>query len=382
MAVLSNLPILTINFQTRAIASIIIVWVVIHIFLLSYFGIVTDGEAVKYIREANNLITHQNLSSPNFWMYITQIFLIVISMKLHLGYEFVVAVQLLFSLLATLSMFRLGTHLFNNKLGLLAAMWFLCILPIHQFNTFLQTDSLFYSFTVIYSCYLLRIKTLSAKVIASLFLGLIVISITRPTGLFFFPATFLYLLFKFFPRFKVSHKVIFLVLISVIFLYFLNAAVGSGGELDFMLPARDERIICGVPTLPDFVKIDESTNGNSLYGLLYYITHNFSQFVRLAFYRSIAFFGVLRPYYSSMHKIYLLLLFLPIYLMVILSLKNWLKNNPVLLLYFFTLIFFTWVTVILSCDDWHNRFFLTVSPYLVVLALPAVNRLAFKNIPR
>ena len=146
-----------------------------------------------------------------------------------------------------------------------------------------------------------------------------------------------------------------------------------------MLPARDERIICGVPTLPDFVKIDESTNGNSLYGLLYYITHNFSQFVRLAFYRSIAFFGVIRPYYSSVHKIYLLLLFLPLYLMMILSLKNWMKNNPALLLYCFTLIFFTWVTVILSCDDWHNRFFLTVSPYLVVLALPAASRLAFKN---
>ncbi len=345
---------------------------VIHIFLLYYFGIRTDGEAIKYIREANNLITHHSLSSRNFWMYITQIVLIFVSLKLSLGYEFVVGVQLLISVLATLSFYRLVAHLFGNKTGLFAAIWFLCVLPIHQFNTFLQTDSLFYSFTIIYSSYLLRLTKLTLKVTGILLLGLIIISITRPTGLFFFPATFFYLYFKFFTVFNLSYKLAFLTVVSIFFLYFLDVAIGSGGELDFMSPARDETIICGVPTRPYLVKIDESENGNSLFGIFYYISHNFSQFLRLAFSRSVAFFGILRPYYGSVHKIYLLLLFLPMYLMVMVSLKFWIKRDRYILLYFTTLIFLTWVTVILSCDDWHNRFFLTISPFLIVLALPGV----------
>ena len=355
---------------------------VIHIFLLYHFGIETDGEAVKYIREANNLITHHSLSSRNFWMYITQIILIFVSLKLNLGYEFVVGVQLLFSVLATFGFYQLVTHLFGNKTGAFATIWFLCALPIHQFNTFLQTDSLFYSFTIIYSSYLLRLTKLTLKVASILLLGLIIISITRPTGLFFLPATFFYLYFRFFTHFKLSYKLAFLAVVSAFFLYFLNAAIGSGGELDFMSPARDETIICGVPTLPDLAKIDESGNGNSLFGLFYYISHNFSQFLRLAFYRSIAFFGFLRPYYSSVHKIYLLFLFVPMYLLVVVSLKYWIRKKRCILLYFGTLIFLTWVTVTLSCDDWHNRFLLTIAPYLIVLALPGVKRFLPGNLKR
>lgn len=376
----SNSSTLEINIQTRILALIIISWMVIHVILLYHFGIRTDGEAVKYIREANNLLTHHRLSSPNFWMYITEILLILVSMKLGVGYELVIGVQLFFSLLATLSFYQLTTHLFSNRIGFFATMWLLAILPIHQFNAFLQTDSLFYSFTIIYSSYLLRVASISLKVTGILLLGLTIISITRPTGLFFFPATFLYLYFKFLPRVKLTYRLVFPALIAMIFIYFLNTAIGSGGELDFMAPARDESIICGIPTLPDFRRIRESGNGNSLYGLLYYIAHNFSQFLRLAFYRTIAFFGLLRPYYSTMHKIYLLLLFLPVYLMVIISIRYWIKQNPFTIVYILTLIFFTWITVILSCDDWHNRFFLTISPYLVVMALPGINRLMLKNV--
>jgi hypothetical protein len=376
----SNSSTLAINIQTRIFALIIIAWMVIHVILLYHFGIRTDGEAVKYIREANNLLTQNKLSSPNFWMYITQILLILVSVKLRVGYEFVIGVQLFFSLLATLSFYRLTTHLFNNKIGFFATMWLLAILPIHQFNTFLQTDSLFYSFTIIYSSYLLRVASLSLKTTAILLLGLIIISITRPTGLFFFAATFLYLYFTFLPRIKLTYTLAIPVLIAIIFIYFLNTAIGSGGELDFMAPARDESIICGIPTLPDFRRIRESGNGNSLYGLLYYIAHNFPQFLRLAFYRSIAFFGLLRPYYSTIHKIYLLVLFLPVYLMVIISIRYWIKQNPFIIVYILTLIFLTWVTVILSCDDWHNRFFLTISPYLIIMALPGINKWMFRNI--
>lgn len=359
---------------------ILAIWAVIHVFLFFHFGIVTKGEAEKYISEAQNLVNGRSLSSPNFILYSVQILLLYISLKFHLGYLFVVCVQIVFSLLATLSFYRLTTHLFHPAISFISTIWFLCNLPLHQFNVFLQTDSLFYSFTIIFSCYVLQISSLSWRRLAALTALLMLISLTRPTGVFFIPATFLYLYFRLLPRLGVRYKAVLLFTITTLFFYILNWAIGSGGELDFMLPARDERIICGVPTLPQFVQINEVKNGNSIYGLFYYITHNFNQFSRLAFQRSLAFFSLFRSHYSFFHFAYLVLLFYPAYILIVVSVKYWWKQRRLVALYIFTLVLLTWVTVILSCDDWHNRFYLTITPYLNILALPAVEKLMSKSV--
>ena len=38
------------------------------------------------------------------------------------------------------------------------------------------------------------------------------------------------------------------------------------------------------------------------------------------------------------------------------------------LAYLLTLILLTWMTVILTCDDWNHRVFLSISPYVILLA--------------
>jgi hypothetical protein len=158
----------------------------------------------------------------------------------------------------------------------------------------------------------------------------------------------------------------------------LNSALGSGGGLDFMLPFRDERIICGVPSLPQFIDIKTSENGNSIYGLLYYATHNFSQFIRLVRLRTFAFFGLYRSYYSLAHNSYLIVYFNMIHLMAILGIFYWTKIQKLKLLFLLSFIFLTWVTVILTCDDWHNRFYLNISPYLILLSMAFVSKLIKK----
>lgn len=351
---------------------IIAAWLFINGFLTWHFGIRTDGESIKYIREANNLINDGKLSSPNFRMYLIPIWLILLSMKLKLGYVFVVIIQLLFSLLATLSIYKLSVSIFNEKIALIASFWFLLILPLHQFNSYLQTDSLFYSFTIIFSCHLLLIKRITPGVIFMLVAGLAIIAITRPNGLFFFAATLLYLSFRFLPQLHILLKIFLPVLFTMIFLYLINEAIGSGGELDFMLPAIEEHIICGVPTSHN-EEIETLKSGNSLTGLFYYVANNLSQFSKLALHRSIAFFGNLRSYYNTWHNLYIAIIFYPMYLLVILSIRHWLRLNKAFFFYSLGIIVLTWITVILSCDDWHNRFFLTICPNLLILSLPTIN---------
>src|SRR5262249_19332135 len=153
--------------------------------------------------------------------------------------------------------------------------------PYQEFNSFLYTESFFYSFTLILSCHLIRMRTISARNLLPVIGLLILICITRPSGLLFLPPVFLYLFLMFFQRLPVLKKLALFSLLGLGFLLFLDKALGSGGELDFMLPFRDERIICGVPTLPGFLPIQTAARGNSLYGLFFYVVHNPLQFVRM-----------------------------------------------------------------------------------------------------
>jgi hypothetical protein len=355
-------------------------WAVVQTLLFYQHGIVTELEAIKYIAEADNIIETGSVSSPNFWLYSTQIFLIAAAKTLHTGYISVAIIQWFFNGVATWALYKFAARISNTITGLLIGLFFIFNIPLQTFNFFLQTESLFFSFTILFSCYLLSMQKLTWKSFIAIFLFLILICFTRPTGLLWVPPAFLYLFFRFFKVFPVPLKVGITVIASVGFLFFLNAAIGSGGELDFMLPFRDERIICGVPTLPHFIDIKTSSNPNSIFGLLYYITHNFDQFIRLAWVRSKAFWGLFRTYYSNGHNTYLGLYFFPVYLLAVLSLRKWLWQNKHLLLYCSSLIFITWASVILSCDDWHNRFFLSIVPYIYLLAIPAVKKITDKII--
>jgi hypothetical protein len=353
-------------------------WIIVQSLLLFHYGIVTEFEASKYIAEADNLVNHGTVSSSNFWLYSTQIFLIATAQKLHAGFMAVAIVQFFFNALATWALFRFAASVSNKNTALVTSLLFVFTIPLQTVNCSLQTESLFFSFTILFSCYLLRLQQLSWKRFVLIFLFLVVICFTRPTGLLWVPCTFLYLFFRFFKALPVLIKIGITAVASIGFLFFLNMALGSGGELDFMLPFRDESIICGVPTRSYPADINTSSDPNSIFGLIYYVTHNFDQFIRLAWLRSKAFLGLTRTYYSSGHNIYLILYFYPLYFLAVFSIRRWFKTNTHLLLYCFSLIFLTWSTVILTCDDWHNRFFLTIVPYIYILAIPAIKNIIGK----
>ena len=355
--------------------TVFILWLIVQAVLFYKNGVSTVGEAETYIFEAKHLLAGRSLSSASYFLYLTQISLLTFALKSGIGYWFVAAVQLLFNLIATFAFYKLATHFFSTKVAIACIVLFLINYPLQELNFYLQTESLFFSFSIIYTAYLLQLSRLTLLHFFIILFSLALICVTRPTGLLFIPATFLYLFFGFLKTISTPLKLVAVGAISVVFLFVLNAALGSGGGLDFMLPFLDERIICGVPTLDHNVNIKTASNGNSVYGLLYYITHNFQQFIRLALLRSQAFFGLLRTYFGIGHNIFLASFFYPFYVFTLLSIRWWLKNNLYPFLYLLSLILFTLGTTMLTCDDWHNRWFLSISPWLIFLSLPTINKL-------
>ena len=357
-----------------------LLWIMLNGFFIVHRGIFLEGESAKYIYQAHLLLTTGAPESSNYWLYSVQMLLLACCLKFHLSLYFAVGIQLLFNGIATVFFYRTLQFIFGDRrTAFIGTLLLLANYYYQEFNTFLYTESLFYSFTLILSCYLFHIRQLTIKNGLAVIGMLMVICVTRPTGLLFVPPTFLYLFLVFFQHMSTGKKIALLASIAVAFLFLLNIALGSGGELDIMLPFRDERIICGVPTLPYALPIKTAANGNSLYGLLYYILHNTPQFIKMLWWRTRAFLGLCRTYFSLGHNIFLVVFFYTLHLLVLLSLRYWTKHHVYVFCYLLSAFALTWLTISLTCDDWHNRFYLTISPFLIILAMPTLQKLMKKH---
>ena len=72
-------------FQKKHLLILFIAWALVQALLLCKYGIVTNNEATKYIREANNLLSHKNFSEQKYIFYSSYIFIHAAFIKL--GFE-------------------------------------------------------------------------------------------------------------------------------------------------------------------------------------------------------------------------------------------------------------------------------------------------------
>ena len=361
--------------KKNSLLLLIALWFLIQAIILYTQGIKTDGESFKPIGEAENLFSGKGLSAYSYYMYFTEIFLIYLKIKTGAGYEAVIAVQLILNFSALIYFYKFMNFFYQSKvIAFTGGCLLLVCVPYQIYNTFLYTESVFFSLSLVYSCYLLKIKKLSAINILIIFLFLLLLCITRPSGIFFMAATIVYLFFFISKTINPLLKGIIFIALSCFALIILNYLMGAGGAIDIILPFKDERIICDVPTLPYNLHLDIIPEGNSLKGLAYYVTHNFPQFFRLAMLKSKAFFGLVRPYYSTFHNTSLILYFYPLYVLILITIFKIKRKLPLAFIYFITLISIFWLSVVFSCDEWHNRFFLTLVPFFIIPALYLFNK--------
>ena len=362
---------LKITSQKQQFIPLLFLWAVVQGLLIRQYGIVTSLEATKYIDEANHLLQSGSLSSNNYYLYSTEILLIAGVIKLHLGFSVIVVIQLLLNLLATIMFYKLSLFFLKKRLLATAAtVFFIINIPYQLYTGYLFTESIFYSLTIIYSSCVLRLGKLDFKNWLFILLFAALLSITRPTGILFFLSTLLYIFFRFLYNIRLLYKIILISVSLVVCLMAINTMLQAGGSLDFMLPFKKENIICGVNTVNN-ANIKTLEKGNSIQGIIYYIFNNKEQFLRLARLKTLAFFGMLRTYFSPFHNILLALFFYPFYILSFIGTWKKIKQQKASLIYFISIIVLYWVTTLLTCDDWHNRFILTVSPFLFLLGFAA-----------
>ena len=359
-----------------------IAWLLLNGLLFYRFSIVTNFEAAKYIEQARLLIETGSYSTNNFIFYSTQILLISICSKLGIGLWLVVVVQLIANAVSVFLFYKLTLLFTQNKIvSFLTTLFFLCMFFYHLYNVHLFTESLFFSFSIVYGYFLFTSTRLNLSVILTLLFLLVVLSFTRPTGILFIPPTLFFLIFRFGKK-----KALPLFLLSIagglfLFYFLLNAALGSGGEFDFLLPYIEEHVICGVPTVQRAHAISMPVNKNSVEGLWYLIKNNDELFFRLVKKRFLAFWGVQRSFYSFGHNLFIVSYFYLVYAFVIFGLKKMFQNCLPQTVFMLSYIFLVMLTVLLSCDEWHNRFIYSILPFLLLLGIGIFVRNPIHRLP-
>lgn len=355
-------------------ALLFLLWMIVQAWLLYSNGISTNGEALRVIREAGNLSDGSGFSTPIYFLYSLEILLVYATMKIGVGYWIIVFIHLLLNLYALFIFFGYLRSKMNLRLAVAGSILLIACYPYQLYNDFIYTESIFFSLCILYSCYLLRTKTFNLSRILKLAMLLLLLCLCRPTGLFLGGASLVYWIFRSTQPASAWLRLGIGAMLVIGGLFLLNYLMGTGGGIQILVPFKEEQVICEVPTKTASALKDNGVEENSIAGLLNYVTENSQTFFRLAWLKSKAFFGLTRSYYSTGHNLFVAGYFYSLYVLILFGITRFWRKLPGSYLFLLALTAIFWLAVIFSCDEWHNRFFLTLTPFFILAAMEALNQ--------
>ncbi len=357
-------------FKKKDYFVVLAMWLLFESLWFYKFGFNFQLEATKYISEANFILDKHYLSQDRYFFYLTTILIIALSYLIKTGVYGAVAMIMFINISSYLYFFKALKKTFSGQLPALIVVFFLLSFwPYQSWSLFLYTECIFYSLVMLLFARVLLFKKLDWKFLCSIFFTLFLVVISRPLGvLFVFPVLF-FLYFKLTSRQK-KYFYTGLILALLLLSWVVQIVFTTTPDWNMQRAFLEENIICDMPVAVTSSSLKVSDHPNQLYRLFFYITHNFSHFSGLAFIRLKYFFFLTRNYYSAMHNAYLLINLFFVYGCIVIGIRKILKTfSLAVLVFIFSSIFFFALAIAFQCDDYHNRFFLTLMPLLAVLAV-------------
>jgi hypothetical protein len=346
-----------------------ILWLISTLIYLKLNGVVTELEAAKYIEEAHRYIDTGSFSAPRFYLYSATIFIMVFAIKINIGLVGAFIIQALLNLFAFIIFYKALTKIFQSSLTpILIIFYLLAFTPYQSWVVFLYTESVFFSAILILISVLILCKPTNIKNILIIIFSLLFALISRPLGILLVTGVYLYFFYNAGKKWKIIIACSSVLMIALGY-FFVNIVFSSIHDWHITQAFEEESIICDLPALQPYQKLDLAVNGSPVYQLWYYITHNFSHFFRFAGIKLQYFFLMTRNYYSNAHNFFLLLNAIPVYLLALCGIfikGKYLSRGIIVFLVSSILIYA--VTIVFQCDDYHNRFILSIYPLFVLLA--------------
>jgi hypothetical protein len=336
--------------------------------LLYHFGLLTGGEAEKYIDNANRILQGHELRNGFFGIfYVAYSLLVAFFVKFNLPLVGIAVVQIVLSALAANCLYRLLQQtLKNNAVAFLFFIAYLVCYPIQRWNFYLYSESFHSSLLLmgLYFFYTTLQGIRSGKWVLMIMLLLILFS--RPVGiLFWISAIGVFVLWLYHHQQKLLAGGIMLLGILAL-LGLANSPVTA-----FINPDSIKRmeVICQVPATQADTSYQEF-NRAGLYKAYTVIRDDigWGNFLSIGFKKLGNFFGMYRPYYSWQNNslLWLYWIFYPLALIGIFS-----KQLPEFLYikwFSISYLLLTSLAIFFTCDDWANRFISPAFPFVLILA--------------
>ncbi len=363
-----------------------VLFLAVMLLLLFFFGVNLQGEASKFLNEANAINSGTPFPNGSFsFFYFFYSLLTAVFLKLGLSFIFFGAFQIGMSWIAALCLRKLILQMSaDDRLAFVAFLLYLFCYPIQKWNFFLYSEGLHTSFVVIgvYAFYKLLLKPGFPSAIFFAFILFLIIT-TRPVGVLFLMAAFLTFNYILFIRKQKRAALLCAAGGIAVLIILLNSPVRYFINPDSL---RRMEIICQVPQQNSDVTYTQYNRAGLKQA--YVVVKNeigFGRFFHAGFMKLRSFFGLVRPYYSLKNNV-LLGWYLLLYPLACIGFSR-IRRTPVSSLLFFSLVYIltTAAGIFVTCDDWSDRFIAPVMPFIIIpgaLGITHLYRLRFRNVPR
>ena len=347
---------------------LLVLWLVVQCYIFFHYGVQQPIDADFYISNAQAILQGHFPFDRGLWYSSYSCFLALIFWTGG-NLTTVVLLQILFSGFATIALYKAVANLFKNStIGFLTTLQYLLWFKIHQWNSYIYTESLFISFSIISFALLSLSKEKMHYILTAFMIGFTLF--LRPTGICFFIATCTYLLFKLAQQKHLSPFKLFITIAStfVILSILLNEMLKEYIFYFIDSYSKSELIYPNINlgfSAPKQLVIPSTTHA-PLFQLIEFIVYNPIYFLKLFILKFLLFSGNMKPYFSVAHNILIALVLYPIYAWAVYGFKKmtWSAEN----VWMVSFILMQTLTVSITSENWDGRFLILILPFVFIYA--------------
>ncbi len=338
-------------------------------------GYILGGDSIRYIDGANKIINSE-YPTGKATSYIGYIIFLSLFQYLDLNLTFVVISQVLLTILSAICLYRITKYFSSHIGGIFSLTIYLFYFPLQIRNFYILTDTLFIC-SIIFITYLLVF--FKKKYLPILVFLILFTAILRPHGVILIPSILLSTFIWFFINEQKKYFFLLFFLLVILcypILSLLNLYLENEKIINKII---DMGIIYGYKSENNFLKYKINGNlNNDFLSLLIFFKNNITIFIT-AFTKKIFFFFLrVRPFYSDIHNLYLILFNFIIYLPAIYGVLKLNLRLNIGINFIYSLILFFVLAIGLSFVDWSGRFSLYIFPLFFILSGIGIHNLIKK----
>ncbi|UCS91940.1 glycosyltransferase family 39 protein [Echinicola marina] len=367
-------------------------FVLVNLVLYTQLGVMEDSDTERYLTYAREIQERGIFFKPHEFWYIVYPLFIILMTSIYNSLGMVVFGQLLLSYTALISVYASAKSLYAQpKAGLWAGIGFVVFFMISYWNFEIYCESLLISLNCLAFYFILRgVRGRGGQQLWGMGSLIILAAVfTKPTGIALLAGVFALLLTLLWHKIKKRTVKYTCLMVGTLTLLLLANKMLS--TFTFVRDYQVGEIIYNLEVLPfgayeKWLKLEvpqdlylPDASWPPLVQLLVLVLANPLYALQLLGAKLFYYLFYIRPYYSSMHNGYMLLILLPFYIGFVKGIRsNKVPMGIRVMVAVFLLV--SILSTILMTIDWRNRFLVAILPWVLIIGSGSLAKIEYAGL--